>query len=89
MATLYRMHYDSNDYRFLVGNEMIVSNPKEWEEKVFEWVIAHYQKFLTEYKNDEGEPYTKEAFEKWVKWCLRETVYTDPIEIDDYHNWKW
>lgn len=35
MATLYRMHYDSNDYRFLVGNEMIVTNPKEWEEKVF------------------------------------------------------
>lgn len=88
MATLYRMHYDSNDYRFLVGNDMVVSNPKEWEKKVFEYVITHYQKYLTEYEMDEDKPYTKEDFEKWVKWCLRETVYEDLIKVDDY-SWKW
>lgn len=85
MVIVYKMYYDSNDYRFLIGNNMVVTNPDEWKKKVFEYVTTHYQKFLEEYNMDEDKPYSKENFEKWVLWCLKETVYEDVIKINNFN----
>lgn len=81
---VYRMRYDICDYRFLTGDNMIVTDPDEWKKKVFEYVNTYYQRFIKSYTEDTDKPYEEKSFQDWVKWCLRETVHIDSITLDDY-----
>lgn len=83
MAQVYQIHWDSNDAPFNIGEGMIVSDIREWEERVIDYVASHANKFKRYYDeaNEFGEFPT---IQSWAKWCIFNFVYSSKIIIDDY-----
>lgn len=86
MLTVYRMYYNRN-CPFRIGNNMIVTDPNEWEKRVRNYVIEYEENFLSLYEKDiqDGVFGMKNmTFEQWVSYYLEHMVFTDRYTVDNY-----
>ncbi len=85
MLTVYRMYYNRN-CPFRIGNNMIVTDPDEWEQKVYNYLIENEENYSDTYKRDikDGLFSNTWTFSQWVNYYLEHMVFTDRYTIDNY-----
>lgn len=85
MLTVYRMYYNRN-CPFRIGNNMIVTNPDEWKQKVYNYLVENKENYSDAYEQDikDGIFSETQTFSQWVNYYLEHMVFTDRHIVDNY-----